>query len=179
VASTPRAPDTLTDGRGVKGAAGGTEGDAEEDAAEDTEGIGAGEISADGPAEAVTVTVAVAVAPDAPVPPEHAERPTARVATASARVTFDVLFTRRNDLTGSGSRSPATGSVPRTHTGQRRLPKVVTMDSGLILLIFLAFLVAWGLNRVRRAFRLGPVAYAGIMVVFVIVMLAVWGQTFR
>jgi hypothetical protein len=53
------------------------------------------------------------------------------------------------------------------------------MDSGLILLIFLAFLFAWGLNRVRRAFRLGPVAYAGVMVVFVIAMLAVWGQNFR
>lgn len=53
------------------------------------------------------------------------------------------------------------------------------MDSGLILLIFLAFLFAWGLNRVRRAVRLGPVAYAGVMIVFIIVMLAVWGQTFR
>lgn len=53
------------------------------------------------------------------------------------------------------------------------------MDSGLILLIFLAFLFAWGLNRVRRAVRLGPIAYAGIMVVFVLVMLALWGQTFR
>ncbi|MEV7005375.1 hypothetical protein [Streptosporangium sp. NPDC051022] len=53
------------------------------------------------------------------------------------------------------------------------------MDSGLILLVFLAFLFAWGLNRVRRAFRLGPVAYAGIMIVFILVMLAMWGQTFR
>ncbi|MDP9863119.1 MULTISPECIES: hypothetical protein [Streptosporangium] len=53
------------------------------------------------------------------------------------------------------------------------------MDSGLILLIFLAFLFAWGLNRVRRTLRLGPVAYAGVMVVFVLVMLAMWGQTFR
>ncbi|GAA4179938.1 hypothetical protein ACSDR0_12540 [Streptosporangium sp. G11] len=53
------------------------------------------------------------------------------------------------------------------------------MDSGLILLIFLAFLFAWGLNRVRRAFRLGPVAYVGVMVVFVIAMLAIWGQTVR
>lgn len=53
------------------------------------------------------------------------------------------------------------------------------MDSGLILLIFLAFLFAWGLNRVRRAVRLGPIAYAGIMVVFILVMLALWGQTFR
>lgn len=155
----------------MKGADEGTEGD--------EEGVGVGETSADGAAEAVTVTVAAGIAPDAPFSPEHAERPTARVATTNARVTFDVLFTRRNDLTGSGSRSPATGSVPRTHTGQRGLPKVVTMDSGLILLVFLAFLVAWGLNRVRRVFRLGPVAYAGIMVVFVIVMLAVWGQTFR
>ncbi|ACZ84012.1 MULTISPECIES: hypothetical protein [Streptosporangium] len=53
------------------------------------------------------------------------------------------------------------------------------MDSGLILLIFLAFLFAWGLNRVRRALRLGPVAYAGVVIVFVLVMLALWGQTFR
>ncbi|WP_326819837.1 hypothetical protein OHA77_16020 [Streptosporangium sp. NBC_01639] len=53
------------------------------------------------------------------------------------------------------------------------------MDSGLILLIFLALLFAWGLNRVRRALRLGPVAYAGVVVVFVLVMLALWGQTFR
>ncbi|MEU0519822.1 hypothetical protein [Streptosporangium sp. NPDC006007] len=53
------------------------------------------------------------------------------------------------------------------------------MDSGLILLIFLAFLFAWGLNRLRRAVRLGPIAYAGIMVVFILVMLALWGQTFR
>jgi hypothetical protein len=51
------------------------------------------------------------------------------------------------------------------------------MDGGLILLVFLAFLFAWALNRVRRMFRMGPVAYAGVMIVFVIVMLAVWGQT--
>ncbi|WP_433437277.1 hypothetical protein [Nonomuraea sp. CA-141351] len=51
------------------------------------------------------------------------------------------------------------------------------MDGGLILLVFLAFLFAWGLNRVRRAFRLGPVGYVGVMVVFVIAMLLVWGQT--
>ncbi|WP_197093700.1 hypothetical protein [Nonomuraea sp. SBT364] len=53
------------------------------------------------------------------------------------------------------------------------------MDSGLILLVFLALLFAWGLNRVRRAFRLGAVGYAGIMIVFVLVMLLLWGQTFR
>ncbi|MER5647252.1 hypothetical protein [Streptosporangium sp. NPDC002524] len=53
------------------------------------------------------------------------------------------------------------------------------MDSGLILLIFLAFLFAWGLNRVRRALRFGPVAYFGVMVAFVIAMLAIWGQTIR
>jgi hypothetical protein len=53
------------------------------------------------------------------------------------------------------------------------------MDSGLILLVFLALLFAWGLNRVRRALRLGPVAYLGVMVVFIVVMLAVWGQTMR
>ncbi|MEO3799246.1 hypothetical protein [Nonomuraea sp. B1E8] len=51
------------------------------------------------------------------------------------------------------------------------------MDGGLILLVFLALLVAWGLNRVRRAFRMGPVGYAGIMIVFIIAMLLVWGQT--
>jgi len=53
------------------------------------------------------------------------------------------------------------------------------MDSGLILLIFLALLFAWGLNRVRRAIRLGPIGYAGVVIVFVIVMLLLWGQTFR
>jgi high-affinity Fe2+/Pb2+ permease len=52
-------------------------------------------------------------------------------------------------------------------------------NGGLILLVFLAFLFAWVLNRVRRALRFGPVAYAGVMVVFIIVMLAVWTQTFR
>ncbi|MEV0826296.1 hypothetical protein [Nonomuraea rubra] len=51
------------------------------------------------------------------------------------------------------------------------------MDGGLILLFFLALLFAWLLNRVRRAIRLGPVGYAGVMIVFVIVMLLLWGQT--
>jgi hypothetical protein len=51
------------------------------------------------------------------------------------------------------------------------------MDGGLILLVFLALLFAWVLNRVRRAFRLGPVGYAGVMIVFVIAMLLIWGQT--
>ncbi|HUR09163.1 MAG TPA: hypothetical protein VM347_41945 [Nonomuraea sp.] len=53
------------------------------------------------------------------------------------------------------------------------------MDGGLILLVFLALLCAWGLNRVRRALRLGPVGYVGVMIVFVIVMLLIYGQTFR
>jgi hypothetical protein len=52
-------------------------------------------------------------------------------------------------------------------------------NGGLILLVFLAFLFAWVLNRVRRALRFGPVAYAGVMVVFIIVMLALWTQKFR
>ncbi|MEO3856731.1 hypothetical protein [Acrocarpospora sp. B8E8] len=52
------------------------------------------------------------------------------------------------------------------------------MDTtGLILLIFLAFLFVWLLNKVRRFFRLGNVAYAGVMIVFVITMLLIWGQT--
>jgi hypothetical protein len=51
------------------------------------------------------------------------------------------------------------------------------MDGGLILLIFLALLFAWLLNRVRRAIRLGPIGYAGVMIVFVLVMLLLWGQT--
>ncbi|GAA1623086.1 hypothetical protein AB0C27_18730 [Nonomuraea sp. NPDC048882] len=51
------------------------------------------------------------------------------------------------------------------------------MDGGLILLVFLALLFAWLLNRVRRAFRLGPVGYAGVLIVFVLVMLMLWGQT--
>ncbi|GAA2366058.1 hypothetical protein GCM10010404_20640 [Nonomuraea africana] len=53
------------------------------------------------------------------------------------------------------------------------------MDGGLILLVFLALLFAWALNRVRSALRLGPVGYVGVVVVFVIVMLAIWGQTLR
>lgn len=53
------------------------------------------------------------------------------------------------------------------------------MDGGVILLVFLALLFAWGLNRVRRALRLSPMGYVGIMVVFVIVMLLIWGQTLR
>ncbi|MFD9944097.1 hypothetical protein ACIBHY_41830 [Nonomuraea sp. NPDC050547] len=53
------------------------------------------------------------------------------------------------------------------------------MDGGLILLVFLALLFAWGLNRVRRSLRLGPVGYVGVMLVFIIVMLLVWGQTMR
>ncbi|WP_158578464.1 hypothetical protein [Spongiactinospora rosea] len=55
----------------------------------------------------------------------------------------------------------------------------MAIDSGLILLAFLALLFAWGLNRVRRALRLGPVAYGGVMIVFIIVVLAIWTQTFR
>ncbi|WP_169789082.1 hypothetical protein [Nonomuraea candida] len=51
------------------------------------------------------------------------------------------------------------------------------MDGGLILLAFLALLFAWGLNRVRRAFRLGPIGYVGVVIVFVLVMLMLWGQT--
>ncbi|MDH2427059.1 hypothetical protein [Sphaerisporangium sp. TRM90804] len=58
--------------------------------------------------------------------------------------------------------------------------EAVAMDNGgLILLIFLAFLFVWGLNRVRRSLRFGPVAYTGIMVTFVIVMLAVYTQSIR
>ncbi|GLW96358.1 hypothetical protein [Microtetraspora sp. NBRC 16547] len=53
------------------------------------------------------------------------------------------------------------------------------MDPGLILLVFLAFLFAWLLNRVRRFFRLGTIGYAGVMIVFVIVMLLIWGQHLR
>lgn len=56
-------------------------------------------------------------------------------------------------------------------------PILETMDGGLILLAFLALLFAWGLNRVRRAIRLGPVGYGGVMIVFIIVMLLLWGQT--
>ncbi|MFI0417587.1 hypothetical protein [Spongiactinospora sp. 9N601] len=55
----------------------------------------------------------------------------------------------------------------------------MAIDSGLILLVFLALLFAWGLNRVRRMLRLGPLAYGGVMIVFIIVVLAIWTQTFR
>ncbi|WP_214414957.1 hypothetical protein [Sphaerisporangium fuscum] len=51
--------------------------------------------------------------------------------------------------------------------------------SGLILLIFLAFLFAWGLNKVRKWMRFGPIAYTGIMVTFAIVMLALYTQSQR
>ncbi|MEW9528891.1 hypothetical protein [Microbispora sp. NPDC049125] len=58
--------------------------------------------------------------------------------------------------------------------------EAVAMDNGgLVLLVFLAFLFAWGLNRVRRMLRFGPVAYTGVMIVFVVVMLAVYTQTQR
>lgn len=50
------------------------------------------------------------------------------------------------------------------------------MDPGLILLVFLALLFAWLLNKVRRFFRLSPVAYGGVMIVFVVAMLLIWGQ---
>ncbi|WP_433419863.1 hypothetical protein ACQP1V_06540 [Microtetraspora malaysiensis] len=53
------------------------------------------------------------------------------------------------------------------------------MDPGLILLVFLAFLFAWLLNKVRRFFRLGAVGYTGVMIVFVIAMLLIWGQHMR
>jgi hypothetical protein len=53
------------------------------------------------------------------------------------------------------------------------------MTSGLILLVFLAFLFAWLLNKVRRFFKLSPVAYAGVMIVFVLVMLLIWAQQYR
>jgi hypothetical protein len=53
------------------------------------------------------------------------------------------------------------------------------MDPGLILLVFLAILAAWLLNRVRRFFRLGPVGWIGVIVVFVLAMLLIWGQTLR
>jgi hypothetical protein len=54
---------------------------------------------------------------------------------------------------------------------------VTSIDSGIILLVFLALLFAWGLNRVRRALRLGPMAYGGVVIVFILVMVALWGQT--
>ncbi|WP_327087758.1 hypothetical protein OIE66_36390 [Nonomuraea sp. NBC_01738] len=53
------------------------------------------------------------------------------------------------------------------------------MDGGLILLVFLALLFAWGLNRVRRAIKLGPIGYLGVMAVFILAMLLIWGQTLR
>ncbi|MFI6476421.1 hypothetical protein ACIBH1_00730 [Nonomuraea sp. NPDC050663] len=53
------------------------------------------------------------------------------------------------------------------------------MDGGLILLVFLALLFAIGLNWVRKKLRLGPVGYAGVMIVFIIAMLLIWGQTLR
>ncbi|NUR85845.1 MAG: hypothetical protein HOY71_17340 [Nonomuraea sp.] len=50
---------------------------------------------------------------------------------------------------------------------------------GVILLVFLALLFAWGLNFVRRKLRMGPVGYAGVMIVFIIAMLLIYGQTLR
>lgn len=68
---------------------------------------------------------------------------------------------------------------PNPPTGPEIQRILVIMDGGLILLVFLALLFAWLLNRVRRAIRLGPIGYVGVMVVFVIVMLVIWGQTMR
>ncbi len=64
-----------------------------------------------------------------------------------------------------------TGTRPR---GNPRI--LISVDTGLILLVFLALLFAWLLNKVRRFFRLSPVAYGGVMVVFVVAMLLIWGQ---
>ncbi|MGW4643328.1 hypothetical protein ACWEN6_32755 [Sphaerisporangium sp. NPDC004334] len=64
--------------------------------------------------------------------------------------------------------------------GARAIRRAVAMENGgLILLVFLAFLFAWGLNRFRKMIRLGPVAYAGVMITFVIVILALYTQTQR
>ncbi|MEU8265611.1 hypothetical protein AB0B89_00475 [Sphaerisporangium sp. NPDC049002] len=52
-------------------------------------------------------------------------------------------------------------------------------NGGLILLVFLAFLFVWALNRVRRTLRFGPVAYTGVVITFMIVMLALYTQTQR
>jgi high-affinity Fe2+/Pb2+ permease len=67
--------------------------------------------------------------------------------------------------------------LARTGTRPRGNPRIlISVDTGLILLVFLAFLFAWLLNKVRRFFRLSPVAYGGVMVVFVVAMLLIWGQ---
>lgn len=50
---------------------------------------------------------------------------------------------------------------------------------GAILLVFLALLFAWALNRVRGKLRLGAVGYAGVMIVFIVAMLLIYGQTLR
>lgn len=64
-----------------------------------------------------------------------------------------------------------------TGTRPRGIPRIlISVDTGLILLVFLALLFAWLLNKVRRFFRLSPVAYGGVMVVFVVAMLLIWGQ---
>ncbi|GII85444.1 hypothetical protein Ssi03_34340 [Sphaerisporangium siamense] len=79
---------------------------------------------------------------------------------------------------GSLRRAPRVGPAEAGLTSE--LPEAVAVDNGgLVLLVFLAFLFAWGLNRVRRALRFGPMAYTGVMITFVIVMLAVYTQTFR
>ena len=69
--------------------------------------------------------------------------------------------------------------MPLASTGTRGRgnPRIlISVDSGLILLVFLAFLFAWLLNKARRFFRLSPMAYGGVMVVFVVAMLLIWGQ---
>ena len=68
---------------------------------------------------------------------------------------------------------PVVPTGARGRDGRRIL---ISVDTGLILLVFLALLFAWLLNKVRRFFRLGPVAYGGVMVVFVMAMLLIWGQ---
>ncbi len=65
---------------------------------------------------------------------------------------------------------------PRDTRGRGNPRILISVDTGLILLVFLALLFAWLLNKVRRFFRLSPVAYGGVMVVFVVAMLLIWGQ---
>ncbi|WP_202638357.1 hypothetical protein [Bailinhaonella thermotolerans] len=51
------------------------------------------------------------------------------------------------------------------------------MDSGIVLLIFLAVLTAWAINWAARRMRLKKIGYAGIIIVFVLTMIALYGQT--
>jgi hypothetical protein len=51
--------------------------------------------------------------------------------------------------------------------------------SGIITLVLLAFLCGWGLRWLGRRLRFTAPTYVAVFVVFVLVVLALWGQTLK